>query len=239
MKKLRLTSLSSSAAPTEASSTEPGLVGMPRLGQLGPTSRPSLLSPSSLERLKPPKRAPLRVLDFDIENRPLSYLGADFTTADITAIAASFCGNGPTEIRCWLLGHHTPESMLQGFVTLYDDADMVTGHYIRKHDLPIINGALLEYGFPSLKPKLTSDTKLDLVKRSGISASQENLAAMLGVPSPKVGMNQHMWRQANRLEPNGIELVRQRVVGDVKQHKQLRKALVERGMLGPPRVWSP
>ena len=30
---------------------------------------------------------PLRVLDFDIENRPLSYLGSDFTTAEVTAIA--------------------------------------------------------------------------------------------------------------------------------------------------------
>jgi hypothetical protein len=237
MKKLRPTSLNISALPTEASSTEPALERMPRLGQLQPTSRPNPLSPSSLERLRPPKRAPLRVLDFDIENRPLSYLGHDFTTADITAIAASFCGKG--EVSCWLLGHDKPEDMLQGFVDLYDEADMVTGHFIRKHDLPIINGALMEYGLPPLKPKLTSDTKLDLLKRSGISASQENLAAMLGVPSPKVGMNQHMWRQANRLEPDGIELVRQRVVGDVKQHKQLRRALVERGMLGPPRMWKP
>jgi hypothetical protein len=30
---------------------------------------------------------PRRVLDFDIENRPLTYLGSDFTTAEVTAIA--------------------------------------------------------------------------------------------------------------------------------------------------------
>jgi hypothetical protein len=31
-------------------------------------------------RLNVPSR-PMRVLDFDIENRPLSYLGSDFTTS--------------------------------------------------------------------------------------------------------------------------------------------------------------
>jgi hypothetical protein len=50
--------------------------------------------------LQPAER--LRVLDFDIENRPLSYLGMDFTTAEITSIAASF--EGSREIHTWLLG---------------------------------------------------------------------------------------------------------------------------------------
>lgn len=179
----------------------------------------------------------LRVLDFDIENRPLSYLGHDFTTAEITAIAAGFCDE--QRVHCWLLGRDEPEEMLGGFMALYDKADMVTGHYIRKHDLPIINGALMEYGMPSLKPKLTSDTKMDLLKRSGISASQENLADMLGVVAPKVQMNQVKWREANRLEKDGIELTRQRVVGDVIQHQQLREKMLERGMLGPPKTWRP
>lgn len=235
MKKLRLTSLSRSAGATEASSTEPGLVEMPRLGPLRPTSSLSRLSQSIPERLRPPQETSLRTLDFDIENRPLSYLGSDFTTAEITAIAAGFCGEPP--IECWLLGRDEPEDMLRGFVDLYDAADCVTGHYIRKHDLPIINGALLEYGFRPLRPKLTSDTKLDLIKRSGISASQESLAGMLGVKAPKIQMNQPKWRTANRLEANGIQLTQERVVGDVRQHQQMRESLLKLGMLKPPKMW--
>lgn len=87
----------------------------------------------------------LRILDFDIENRPLSYLGQDFTTAEITAIAAGFTDS--ERISCWTLklgGDST--DMLTAFRRMYDRADMVTGHYIRRHDLPIINGALLEHG---------------------------------------------------------------------------------------------
>lgn len=181
--------------------------------------------------------APLRILDFDIENRPLSYLGMDYTTAEITAIACSWLDQDDVDV--WLLGKCKPKTILRNFVRLYNQADIVTGHYIRKHDLPIINGALLEQGLPPLTRKLVSDTKTDLVKRSGISASQENLSAMYGLDAPKEHMNQHEWREANRLTPIGLEATRRRVIGDVLQHKQLRARLVQAGALGPPRIWEP
>jgi hypothetical protein len=177
----------------------------------------------------------LRVLTFDIENRPITYLGKDYTTAEITAIAARFSDH--PYIFTWLLGRDDPAAMLREFVELYDEADVVTGHFIRKHDLPIINGALIEYGLTTLRPKLTSDTYLDLVRRSGISASQESLADMLGVEAPKIQMNQQKWRLANRLKNDGIKLTQERVVGDVRQHQQLRQILLDRGMLRSPRVW--
>lgn len=177
----------------------------------------------------------LRILDFDIENRPLTYLGGDFTTAEVTAIAASYGPRRP--VHCWLLGRDDPIDMLECFLELYDRADVVTGHYIRAHDLPIINGALMEYGMPTLGPKLTSDTKLDLKRRKDISASQESLAGMLGLARGKVHMTQTDWRSANRLEQ--IQLAEKRVVGDVRQHQQLRLAMIEAGILGPPKVWRP
>lgn len=181
--------------------------------------------------------AKLRILDFDIENRPLSYLGMDFTTSDITAIAASWVGE--SKVHVWLLGEQTTEEILAGFVALYEQADIVTGHFIRNHDLPIVNGALIEARMPTLGEKLTSDTKNDLVRRKGISASQESLADILDVPAPKVQMNQGKWRKANRLTADGIAETRKRVVGDVRQHKLMRMALLEAGLLGPPRLWSP
>lgn len=179
----------------------------------------------------------LRILDFDIENRPLSYLGSDFTTAEITAIAASF--EGERKVHVWLLGEVSLEEMLLGFLALYDQSDMVTGHYIRRHDLPHITDALAELSLGSLSGKLTSDTKLDLRLGKGISKSQENLSAMLGVKAPKVQMNQVKWREANRLTKSGLKLTRERVVGDIKQHKELRKRLLKEDLLGPPVYWSP
>jgi len=180
----------------------------------------------------------LRILDFDCENRPLAYLGGDFTTGELTAIAACFIDE-PKSIRVWLLGRDNPVTMLQEFRKLYDEADIVTGHFIRGHDLPLISGALLEYELPPLSEKLTSDTKLDLVKHKHLSASQENLAAALGVAAPKVGMSNADWREANRLTPVGLDKTYRRVVGDVRQHMAMRQRLIELDLLGAPRMWYP
>ena len=178
---------------------------------------------------------PSRILDFDIENRPLSYLGSDWTTAEITAIAASF-GIEDT-MHCWLLGRHSPEFILTEFVKLYDQADIVTGHYIRKHDLPIINGALLEYHMPPLKPKLTCDTQLDLVPIKDFSKSQESIGDVFGTEYEKIHMTQQDWRAANRLLR--IEAAQKRVTNDVRQHQEMRLKLVALGMLTSPQMWNP
>jgi len=180
----------------------------------------------------------LRILDVDVENRPLAYLGQDFTTAEITAIASCWVGELKT-MQVWLLGREDLPKMLLYFKARYDDADMVTGHYIREHDLPVLNGALIEKGLSVLGPKLTSDTKLDLVSRKYISASQENLAAMLGVKAPKVSLSNTEWREANRLTPEGLKTTEARVRGDVLQHMEMRAVMLERGLLGPPRMWRP
>lgn len=179
----------------------------------------------------------LRVLDFDLENRPLSYAGNDWTTAEVTAIAWSWCHQ--KKVHCYCLGEVSMERMLTAFLGAYDAADMVTGHYIRKHDLPILNGALLEAKLPTLGAKLTCDTCLDLVKKKDMSASQESLGAMYGTSHRKEHMSQPDWREANRLTPAGLKETRRRVVGDVKQHKSLRLALIDAGVLKSPRMWYP
>lgn len=178
-----------------------------------------------------------RTLDFDIEARPLTYLGSDFTTREVTAIAAQFLDE-PTPY-VWLLGQDDPVDMLEGFRVLYDNADIVTGHYIRGYDLPTLNAAYLENDLPGLDPKWSVDTKNDLLKRQGISASQESLAGMLGIESPKVQMDQTKWRAANRLTPEGLAYVRERAVGDITQHMEMLAELRRRGWLGPGKTWSP
>ena len=179
----------------------------------------------------------LRILDFDIENRPLTYYVPDHPTAEITSIAA--CPLGKTIPQVWLLGQHTMKEILLGFKALYDEAEMVTGHYITRHDLPIINAHLVEEGLEPLAPKLAQDTKTDLIKWKDIPKTQEHLAEMLGCPIAKVHMTQADWREANRLTPAGLAKTKKRVQTDVLQHMWIRQALLDRGMLKPPRIWRP
>lgn len=191
---------------------------------------------------------PLRILDFDAESRPLSFLGSDFTTDEITAIAFGWVGG--KSIRCYAIGvkcqhpgcaeYHngcSTREMLVAFRKAYDAADMVTGHYIRGFDLPLLNGMMLEEGLPPLQSKLSQDTKNDLKKRKGVSVSQENLGVMLHLEAPKIQMNTPYWREANRLSPAGIRRTRKRVIGDVRQHMQLRQSLLDGGWLNRPQVW--
>lgn len=186
-------------------------------------------------RLSVPAR-PLRVLDFDIENRPLSYLGSDFTTSEVTAIAWAWTDR-PSDVTVFLLGETALPDILAAFVRAYEEADMVTGHFIRGHDLPMVNGALVELGMPVLPDKRVMDTKVDFVRTKGISLSQESLGAMLRLDHSKVQMNQARWRSANRLTSEGLALVRERVVGDVQQHIEMMKELNAKGYLSDPRLW--
>jgi hypothetical protein len=182
---------------------------------------------------------PFRILDFDIENRPLNYVGPDFTYGDVTAIAWGWADEDVVDVAVQTKDDRTRIRMLKAFKKVYDAADMVTGHYIMGHDLGTINGALIEHGLEGLGPKMVCDTKFHLVKRKNLGVSQENLAAVFGIEAPKVGMNQLRWREANRLTKAGIELTKLRCVGDVVQHKELRLKLVELDLLRPPKVWHP
>jgi hypothetical protein len=179
----------------------------------------------------------MRVLDFDVECRPLSFLGSDYMTKEITAMAWAWADD-PERMTCYLLGEDDAIAMLVAFRAAYDEADMVTGHYIRGFDLPLINGALTEYQLPTLSDKLVQDTKIDLVRRHGMSGSQESLGAMLKLEHPKVSMDQAKWRDANRLTPEGRAHTRERVIGDVRQHIEMRRRLLELGYLGAPSVWK-
>jgi hypothetical protein len=187
------------------------------------------------------------VLDFDIENRPLSYWVPDRPTAEITAIAASWVDRPASETFVWLLKPAETDAehrqymvdMLLGFKELYDAAQMVTGHYITKHDLPIINGALMDWGLPTLGQKMVQDTKTDMVKKADVPATQEYLATMEKVVAKKIHMTQHEWRQGNRLTIEGRTATEKRVRGDVRQHRLLRKAMLRDGLLHSPRIWRP
>lgn len=186
------------------------------------------------------KAGKLRILDFDVETRRVGFFqGGHFAPDGCEPITIAASWVGESRIHIWLQPEQSLTEMLIGFADLYDQADLVTGHYIRKFDLPILNAAMFEHGLPFLPPRRVCDTKADLVTMAGLSKSQENLGALLELADQKFHMNDHRWRGASRLAPEGVALARKRASSDVKQHKQLRVALGRAGALKPPRVWSP
>jgi hypothetical protein len=125
------------------------------------------------------------------------------------------------------------------FVDAYNQADLVTGHFIRGFDLPLLNAYSVRLFDKPLEAKLTQDTKLDLTKRHGQSNSLENLAAEFQCEHDKYTMTTTDWEEANRLTTKGTKRLRQRASSDVELHIELRRKLLLAGLLSPPRKWSP
>lgn len=180
----------------------------------------------------------LRVLDFDTECRPMHY-SEWRDESQITAIAWSWIGEGPVHDEVLDQDLSNERDMLARFLDAYAEADIVTGHYIARHDLPLLNDHCIRYGWKLLAPKLAQDTKTLLPAVKGLGLSQENLATLLALDARKHHMNGRRWAVANALSPEGREEARKRVTSDVRQHKRLRKVLLERGYLKPPKEWRP
>lgn len=187
----------------------------------------------------------LRVLHFDVECRPLAWYGGDFVTKQPTVIAWKWAGSrgkptvkaiGESGLSAKVVDEEA--AMVNAFLEVYEQADVVTGHFIRGFDLPLINGSLINIGLPPLGDKLTIDTKNDFVKRHGMSMSQENLGAVFEMKHPKVPSNNLLWERANMLLPDGIAWSKGRCVGDVVQHIELRQSMLDLNVLCPPQVWS-
>ncbi len=182
------------------------------------------------------------IVDFDIEMRPLGWYGGDFVHTEPTAIGYLYL-NGPKagqrDALVLTKAKGSMESMLRKFRMVYDEADMLTGHYIRGFDLPRLQAAYIEFEEELLGPKLTHDTKLDLIRFSGMSKSQMNIGSLFHTEAPKVNMTMGDWRDANRLTPTGIDKTIGRVLGDVEQHSEMRRAMLDAGILGPPKMWYP
>lgn len=181
------------------------------------------------------------ILDFDIETRRIGFHSAGRFAPDgcePVVIAAAFEGD-PVDYA--ILGttwrERDVKRMLRFFREMYEAADIVTGHYIKKFDLPIINGAMLEFGFEPLPAKVVIDTKCDLVDIQGRSKSQENLATLKGLTESKFHMNDEWWRDVARLTRKGLDLAVERVVADVYQHQALRASLA--GWFKSPEEWRP
>lgn len=179
----------------------------------------------------------LRVLDFDTECRPMHY-SEWRAESQITGIAWSWIGEDTVHCEILKQDLSNEREMLERFLEAYEAADIVTGHYIRRHDLPLLSDHALRAELP-FGEKLTQDTKLDLKAARGLGQSQDNLSVMLKLDAVKHHMAGADWRIANALTPEGRAGTAKRVIDDVIQHKQLREELLRRGALKPPKAWRP
>lgn len=186
----------------------------------------------------------LRVLDFDTECRPLHY-SEWRDESQITAYAWSWAGE--KKVHSGLLEHREDaddlweheRDLLEQFLDAFGRADIVTGHYVLRHDLPLITDHCMRLGFVLPDKTLVSDTKMALPSVKGLGLSQDNLANLLGIDEKKHHMSGRQWAEANVLTAQGRLLAQKRVVDDVKQHKAIREEMLELGWMAPPVVWRP
>ena len=184
------------------------------------------------------RRQPLRVLDFDTECRPMHY--SEYRAeSQITAVAWSWVGEAKVECELLEQDLSNETAMLDRFLHQVAWADVLTGHYLRKHDLPLLVDTCVRLGFSLPDPVLVQDTMLDLVRVRGLGKSQQNLAETFDLAAEKHSMSGAAWRRANTLTPAGQAATKKRVVSDVVQHKQLRIKLLQRGLLKSPKLWRP
>lgn len=174
------------------------------------------------------------MLDFDCEARATGYGDPEWVPQEVTCIAWSWVGEDTVDTKVRAEG---PFEMLATFRRLFDDADMVIGHNIRKFDLPLLNAEMLRHELPALTAKTTHDTLRDLVRTKGMKRDQENLGKHFVLDVEKQHMAWQDWQDA--YDEPGWSGVRSRAASDVLMHKQMWDDMRRKGWLKSPRTWRP
>lgn len=159
---------------------------------------------------------PLRGLAFDIENKPGTYGGGDYTHPKVTAVGCKFLD--AKQGWAWCFRRNNVErcrAEAEEFRQLWDQADFVVGHNIKRHDRKILDGLYTALGLPLLSGKRMVDTYMDQPKMHGLSRSLENLAARWDCPVQKLHLSEYDWERAYDEIPAAVELMRRRVLSDV------------------------
>jgi DNA polymerase elongation subunit (family B) len=181
-----------------------------------------------------------RILDFDTESLAAGFADPEWVPQKITCAAWSWTDEEHVEVR---VGNphtfFTPRArarMLKPFVAALLEADIITGHNIIRHDLPVINAECLRLGLGSLPSLMVQDT-IRVAKTKGLKKGQDNIARLLCVPEEKMALDWQAWEDA--YAKKGWPTVADRCMSDVVQHKQLRAAMLDAGWLKDPVSWRP
>ena len=235
---MRLRPISSTDSPLteEGSSTEPASVGKLRELHLSPISAPVMSTSPS--RLLPLPSKPSRVLDFDIETVAAGF--ADPQWVPNRAVCWSYCWTDEKEAKVSALpvrdfyDHEARRAFLNPLFDMIAEADVLTGHNIIRFDLPVLNAECLLLGLPTIGAKLVQDT-IRLPKSKGFKKGQDNVSHALGVKEEKMPLSWAKW-EAAYAEPD-LTTIKERCASDVLMHIQMRQKMIERGILGAPRMW--
>ena len=188
-----------------------------------------------------------KILVLDTECRPMHY--SDWRPeGQITGWAMAWL-DAPGVLSVATLDHgetdleyrYNEAHMLAKLLKAIRSADVVVGHYIRKHDLPLLNETCLRLGLPLLPKLQTIDTKADLTSIVQLGASLENLGVTLidDDENGKHHMCGGMWRIANQLTVEGKAGTAKRVMADVVLNIRVLEELRRRGALGAVKWWEP
>lgn len=174
----------------------------------------------------------LRGLAYDVENAPSTYGGGDYVHPKLTAIGWQYLD--ATRPYSVVFDRRNPARMreqAEKFRRVWEDADFVLGHNIRRHDQKLLDGFYASLDLPLLSRKRQVDTYCDQPKMQGFSRSLENLAARWGCPEEKLRLSEYDWQRAYDGVPEGLALMRERVESDVRISIWLWQELKERGLM--------
>jgi hypothetical protein len=124
--------------------------------------------------------------------------------------------------------------MLAPFLEQVAAADMLTGHNIARFDLPVLNAECMRLDLPPIRDVLVQDT-MRLRRSKGFKKGLDNLAVLFKADTQKLALSWQEWQDA--YDEDGWQTIRDRCESDVVSHKQVREALIERGLLQDARRW--
>lgn len=205
-----------------------------------PTSPPASHNPLSNLQAVPPERVE-RILDFDIETVAAGFADPEWVPQKITCVAWSWIGEEEIESRISTSEglFRRPERRRKMLVPLLEaiaEADMVTGHNILRFDLPLVNTECMRLGLPTLGAVRVQDT-IRIIRSKGFKKGQDNLETLLKTQSRKLPLNWQEWQEG--YEEKAWAAIVERCKTDVKGHKEMREAMLERGWLRPAIWWKP
>ena len=209
----------------------------PTTSEVSPEPPRSLLS--KVAQLEPTSPRTLRVLDFDVETIAAGFADPDWVPQKITCVAWSWVGEDRVESRvCGPMGiFGDPPArarMLAPFLEQVAAADMLTGHNIARFDLPVLNAECMRLDLPPIRDVLVQDT-MRLRRSKGFKKGLDNLAVLFKADTQKLALSWQEWQDA--YDEDGWQTIRDRCESDVVSHKQVREALIERGLLQDARRW--
>lgn len=176
-----------------------------------------------------------RVFCFDVEARPGPWAGSDFTFRNMLSLAG--CYDDDRDGMRYLPPGFSAAA-LEGFVKPMREGALIVTHNGPRYDLPFLNGTLMKLGLEPLPKLLVSDTYQHFPKRGqAFSASLGNLAKRFGAEHKKGAMSEVDWDLAYNGDPDALKDLRAYNINDVLTTLDLRIVLLERGLLGPPKVW--